>query len=316
MTRSLPCPPVLLTVFRRPDTTARVLDAILDARPRVLYVAADGPRARHQYDDAACAATRALFDDIGDGIEIRRRFRDHNLGCRDAMSDAITWFLDEVGAGVILEDDCLPSPDFFPFCAALLDRYADDPRVAMVTGFNRLGTFAPAGDDDYFFSDGGIWGWATWKRAWQAFDPTLSTWRTPAGRRALRRAMDRGHFRQLAPALDAVALGDVDTWDYQWAYARNLQQALTATPRNNLVENIGFSHPGATHGETSPAHMPKRLSLDQPLRHPRVLRRERAYERAVSALTEPPIKTWLRDRLPEPLFRAARAAQRWRQGSP
>ena len=63
-------------------------------------------------------------------------FREQNLGCKLAVSEAINWFFEHVEAGVILEDDCLPHPMFFPFCAELLERYRDDERVMVISGNN------------------------------------------------------------------------------------------------------------------------------------------------------------------------------------
>ena len=71
--------------------------------------------------------------------------------------------------GIILEDDCLPSADFFRFTTELLDRYADKKSVGLISGSSRL-RGRSVSDSSYDFSaDVRIWGWATWARTWQSF---------------------------------------------------------------------------------------------------------------------------------------------------
>src|SRR5262245_56278428 len=129
--------PVLFLVFNRPDTTARVMEAIRAARPERLYVAADGPRENNAGEaEERCAEVRQLATRVNWPCEVRTLFREHNLGCRKAVSSAITWFFEQEPEGIILEDDCLPSQSFFPFCAELLARFRDDERIMFITGCN------------------------------------------------------------------------------------------------------------------------------------------------------------------------------------
>ncbi len=114
---------VLFLVFNRPDTTAQVFDAIRKARPPRLYVAADGPRANREGEAEKVAKVREIATAVDWPCEVRTLFRDANLGCKRAVSGALDWFFGEEEAGMVLEDDCLPHPDFFRFCDALLERY-------------------------------------------------------------------------------------------------------------------------------------------------------------------------------------------------
>lgn len=166
--------PVLLLLWRRPETTRRLLDAVRAAAPRRLYVACDGPRPG---DEAAVARTRALIDEQVDWpCTVERRFAAHNQGCRDGISGALDWFFAREQAGIVLEDDCVPHPDFFAFCAAMLQRHAGDERVWVVTGDNfQRGQWR--GDAAYYYSRyPHCWGWASWARAWRHFDKTLAFW--------------------------------------------------------------------------------------------------------------------------------------------
>ena len=161
--QSHPIPPVLFLVFNRPDLARRVFARIREARPAHLFIAADGPRPDHPDDVPACRETRLLAAQVDWPCEVKTLFRDANLGCRAAVSSAITWFFEHVEAGIILEDDCLPDLSFFPFCAELLERYRDDERITTISamGYPRAGL---CGRHSYFFS------------GWTASIPPMCPW--------------------------------------------------------------------------------------------------------------------------------------------
>lgn len=169
-----PTPPVLFIIFRRPENTARVFAAIREARPSRLFIAADGPRASHPDDAERCRLAREVVAKVDWPCEVHTRFLDKNLGCGRAVSSAIHWFFENVEEGIILEDDILPEPSFFRYCAVLLERYRDNPRVMNITGYNPL--THGVGDGSYypsrFFH---CWGWATWRRVERLYDYELSS---------------------------------------------------------------------------------------------------------------------------------------------
>ena len=112
--------PVLFLVFNRPDTTIRVFEAIRQGGPRRLYVAADGPRANRAGEADKVAKVRGIVTAVDWPCVVKTLFQENNLGCKQAVSRAITWFFENEESGIILEDDCLPHPDFFRFCDELL----------------------------------------------------------------------------------------------------------------------------------------------------------------------------------------------------
>jgi hypothetical protein len=126
---------VLFLVFNRPETTRQVFEAIRAARPPRLYVASDGARTDRPGEAETVAAVRSsVLDAIDWPCEVHTLLRESNLGCRDAVSGAISWFFDHEEEGIILEDDCLPSPSFFAFCETLLEEYRHDHSIAGITG--------------------------------------------------------------------------------------------------------------------------------------------------------------------------------------
>ena len=127
--------PVLLLTWRRPDTTRQVLDALRPVLPSKLYVASDGPR--NEAEAKAVQATRDLVGELVDWpCQLRTRFRPENQGCQLGVSSAITWFFEQEESGIVLEDDCVPHQDFFPYCCELLERYRHDTRIWCISGDN------------------------------------------------------------------------------------------------------------------------------------------------------------------------------------
>ncbi|MEZ5384398.1 MAG: hypothetical protein R3F13_02660 [Prosthecobacter sp.] len=267
--------PVLFLVHRRPRLTAQVFAAIRQARPSHLLVAADGPE-----DDALCRETRRLVQvGVDWPCNVQTRFSVTQLGCKKAVSQALDWAFCAHKRLIVLEDDCLPEASFFPFCDEMLARYAKDTRVMQVCGSNLAGWQPEA--HSYFFSRfGSIWGWASWRRAWQCFDLNMATW--PQTRQS-------GLLQKLCPQplegawrmelFDAAHAGQIDTWDTQWAYARIMHSGIHIIPERHLVANIGFG-PDATHNADDPLGKLPTVAMPFPLRHPNVVRVDEAADRA------------------------------------
>lgn len=269
---TFPCAPVLLTVFNRPHETREALARLKQVRPGKIFIAADGPRDGQSEDHDLCQEVRRLVaDEIDWPAEVVTDFAPLNLGLRRRMASAISWTLEHEDRVIVLEDDCLADSSFFRFCTELLEYYADDRRVGVITGDN----FQPEGftcEASYYFSRyPHCWGWATWRRAWDLYDDDMSDW--PAIRQS---AWLKELFPQPLQALywkqifDKTYSGEVQSWAYRWTYACWLHEMLTATPARNLVTNIGV---GASASNTRDAEQGKHglaaEALSFPLVHPR-----------------------------------------------
>lgn len=239
---SLRVPAVLLIAFNRPETTRRVFEAIRLAQPDRLFVACDGARPHVAGEQASVDQTRALVRQVDWPCEIYTQFQETNFGCGRGVSSAIGWFLREAGEGIILEDDCLPTPAFFRFSAVMLERYRDDPRVGLIAGSN----MAPHVDlrASYGFSrTSSVWGWATWRRTWDAYELLVAP---IAKDEPWVRHLHPNTLRRLQNTIRRIADGDVHTWDYQLMIQLLRNNQLTAVPGQNLILNIGFDG-GGTH---------------------------------------------------------------------
>lgn len=265
---------VLLLAFNRPDTTLKVFEAIREARPRRLYIAADGPREDRPGEDQLCAEVRRIATAVDWNCKVSTLFQEQNLGCGRAVTQAITWFFDQEEEGIILEDDTLPDATFFCFCDELLARYRNDERIMAICG----GSYFPrylAPSTSYTYSRlFDPWGWATWRRAWNRNDATLSEL-DEVVKSGLIEAMDTKRFafsKNWIDLFQRTKAGEIDTWDYQWTFSILRDAGFVIVPKRNLIFNLGFGD-GATHTTdvTSKLASLQRHALEFPLKHPRHL---------------------------------------------
>ena len=278
--------PVLLLTFNRPDTTVQVLEALRAARPTRLFVASDGPRPHVPTDPERVAATRALIDQMVDWpCCVDYLYSDTNQGCRIGVSSAVSWFFEHVEEGIILEDDCVPHPGFFGYCTELLERYRDDNRIMNIAGDNSVGlTLTDTAASYCFTRQPLIWGWATWRRAWQHYDGDLDGWLSVRSDPARLEQLwqDPIERRWQATNLERlVRTGQPDSWAYRWSFTVALRDGLSITPAVNLIRNVGFG-PEATHTLSSHnprANVPTNSIL--PLHHPQDVTPDRAVERQI-----------------------------------
>jgi len=234
-------PPVLLLIFNRPDHTEQVMEQIREAEPRRLYIGADGPRADHPDDARRCERAREVATRVDWDCEVHTLFRDDNLGTKEAVSSAITWFFEHVESGIILEDDCVPADSFFQFCSYLLDAYRSDDRVVMISGYNPVGAWRTKEQSYHFSNYGGIWGWATWEEEWTAYREAAQVKEPDYIERVLQNVLiEPSQVSQRKQAIEGVLSGRIESWAYQWFWARVLQSKLSVVPSKNLISNIGF----------------------------------------------------------------------------
>jgi len=238
--------PVLLLAFNRPETTTRVFEAIRQARPARLYVAADGPRLARVGEAERCAEVRRLATAVDWPCRVQTLFRAENFGCRRGVSTAIDWFFSQEERGIVLEDDCLPSGSFFRFSEEMLERMKDDPRVFAIQG-NFFGSARPARTSYLYSKMFYMWGWASWADRWRSVNvdsPDLE---------GIRRALDEEDWLGAGYWvrnywLDVVArqaAGKIDSWGNPVLFHCFSRKLYNVTPTRNLVLNIGLG-PSAT----------------------------------------------------------------------
>lgn len=262
--------PVALLTFARPAETARVFDAIRQMRPRTLLVVSDGAREGRPDEAERVAQTRALLDTIDWDCDLRTNFAPTNMGCRRRVSSGLDWVFQQVDRAIILEDDCLPSPAFFQYCAEMLERYQDNPQVMTISGMTYFSGKHRIADSYHFSRYPLIWGWASWARSWRHYDVDMKDWPQQKADGLLRAVIgDRLIELQMEDMFDHVH-GGFDTWDVQLLYASVKRGGLNVIPVTNMILNIGYGE-FATHTTGAPPKDVRRMQLGElsfPLIHP------------------------------------------------
>lgn len=243
--------PVLFIIFNRPNTTEKVFETIRKIKPTKLFIAADGPRIGKRFENEICKKTRTITEKIDWECEVKRLYRPSNLGCGVAVSGAIDWFFKHVDSGIILEDDCLANDDFFRFASQMLKENKDNNKIMHISGDNFMDSQKQRNDVYFLSKYVHVWGWATWKRAWNKYDYDMKDW----GKKNLivkYNTIDGDLWDKLfwLSKFDGVAYKIINTWDYQWIYSVMKDNGSALVPGTNLVSNIGFGT-NSTHTNNS-----------------------------------------------------------------
>ena len=232
--------PVLIIIFNRPDFAKKVYQALSQLKPSKLYVISDGPRTLD--DEKDILLSRNVFNTIAWNCEVKYNYSAINIGLRKLISGGITWAFQNEEKLIILEDDCIPHPDFFRFCEDLLAKYQDDTRIMTINGCNLNPHLSQNNTELFFFSKyANSWGWATWKRAWKLFDNELVGLENKNSSENFAfnlpyryRSALYWHYK-----LSEVKSSKINSWAYRWMFTLWVNNGLAIVPQTNLIQNIG-----------------------------------------------------------------------------
>lgn len=238
--------PILFLIFKRRESAIKAFEPIRSYRPDKLYIAADGPRfsVEGEYDE--CEATRkAIVELIDWPCQVKTLFRDKNLGCTDAVNGGITWFFKHEKYGIINEDDIVLSNDFFKLCELLLPKYENETRVMAISARNHSGKFQQS-NEYCFVNYVNIWGWATWRSAWEKNTQDFEGWKYFKKWKLIKRY---GIFCGLMFIYYYCKCANKNinfgSWDYTWTYHIAKNDGVAIAPKVNLSKNVGIGVAGS-----------------------------------------------------------------------
>lgn len=268
--------PILLIIFNRPNHTRRVLMEILKAGPQDLYICQDGPREGNENDRIKVLEVRDVIEELTSAFKAKHPYftlhtlyQPKNLGCGPSPAAGITWFFENVEQGIVMEDDCLPHPDFFSYCEELLERYKNNPQVQFINSTLYHDRWKCEGS--YGFGRFMVTGaWAAWRRCWAGFDLDLHDLNAKAFRKKVynltknRTEADWWYYKVLDIQRDNEKKS---YWDYQMQISLFRHEAYVINPKVNLISNIGFDAEG-THTWVNNGMGDRAVYPIMPLNHP------------------------------------------------
>jgi hypothetical protein len=263
--------PVVFIIFNRPDKTAVVFEEIRKARPKKLFIVADGPRT--EAERPLTEKTRAIAEQVDWPCEVHKIYSEKNRGCRWNPPLGITEVFKEVERAIIIEDDCVIDQSAFPYFTELLEQYKDDTRVMSIraSNFQHDNPRYNCPESYYFSRITSPWGWASWRRAWQNYDINMTEWPEIKRSKVLSDVFsDAAVVDRMEYVFDQYYAGTITSWDGIWTLAHFVNNGLSIVPKQNLVTNIGFDAAGthAKHANNPGANLP-RYPLEFPLSHPK-----------------------------------------------
>jgi hypothetical protein len=239
--------PIALFVYRRPDLTRRTLDALAEnqlADRSEIIVFSDGPKT----PDAALgvAAVRALVANLIGFSKVHIVAVEANQGLARSIMSGVTRLVEEFGQVIVVEDDLETSPYFLRYMNDALEHYANQSRVAAISGYHP--PMDVALPETFFQCDAECWGWATWQRSWSKFEPDGIKLLSELKRRHLLHFFDQDGTTPYTDMLRGQISGANDSWAVRWRAHVILNDMLSLYPGRSLTRNIGNDGSGTHSG--------------------------------------------------------------------
>lgn len=260
--------PVVLFLYKRPDSTKQLLNLVAGSGTKKVYIFADGPKKptdKSVTDKVAKIVNNFAKDNIS--IKFILNFSPTNKGLKYNIVNGLNSVFAKEQAAIILEDDCIPSPSFFRFTNEMLSKYQSNSRVMSITG-SGVGNHSPY---SYDFSKYQLcWGWATWARSWNYYDGNLSklnsnTWKVSSKKLWHHNSVMYLYWKLM---LFMTKNKQINTWSFQWSFSIMYNLGLTIIPTTNLISNIGFDKQATNTITKSPLSKLKSFEIKFPLSNP------------------------------------------------
>jgi GT2 family glycosyltransferase len=242
------CAPIALFVYNRPDHARLTVEALKKnalAQASDLFIFSDAPKKPEAAETVR--EVREYIKTISGFGAVSIVERDKNWGLADSIIDGVSRLCKEYGRVIVLEDDLITSPRFLEYMNTALEKYAAEERVMQISGY-MFPVEIQTTKEAFFLPVTTSWGWATWQRAWQHFDPAAQGYEALKHDRAKRKSFDLDGAYPYFRMLESQLRGEIDSWAIRWWLSVFSRNGLVLYPRQSLIENIGFDGSG-THGD-------------------------------------------------------------------
>ena len=241
--------PIALFVYNRLDHTEQTVSALkrnLLAEESDLIVFSDA--SKNSNSDEKVKAVRAFIKSITGFKSLTIVERAHNFGLANSIIDGVTNLCNEYGQVIVLEDDLVTSPYFLKYMNNALDYYRDEEQVISIHGY--IYPVKAKLPETFFLRGADCWGWATWKRGWDLFEPDGEKLLAGINAQNIRKEFNYDGSYDLVGMLYSQIKGEVDSWAIRWYASAFVKNKLTLYPGESLVLNIGNDGSGTHCGTT------------------------------------------------------------------
>ena len=273
--------PVMMCTFTRLDSLIKVFEAVRKVKPPRLYLVSDGPRQDHPEDaDKIRKVHEYIESNIDWECEVFKNYSDVNLGCGKRMPTGVSWVFEHEERAIFLEDDCVADTSFFRYAQELLEKYKDNEEIMLISGNNQLAYLNTINDSYGFSKQADIWGWASWRRAWNKYDWDIKSWPDNRNNECWKKYYTLKTRWFFAAQWDLLLRHGYDAWDYQFTYCLGVNNGYCIIPATNLVTNDGFNEVGSTHTQQQPSWMDQTSGqMSFPIKHPESVTWTREYDK-------------------------------------
>lgn len=249
---------VLFLFFKDEQRTITTFSQIAKAKPAKLFLYQDGPRNEDERKSVLHVREKVLSM-IQWKCEVFTLFQEKNYGCDPSEYLAQKWAFSHVNKCIVLEDDDVPSDSFFPFCWELLEKYEKNENIGIICGMNNFVKYPKNSNEDYFFTRGGcIWGWASWKRFIDLWDPTYSWLDNKESLRKIKKHFCSNlRYKKFIKLAKSRRESGIEYYETILGVASILNDALNIVPTKNLICNIGIT--GGVHTQKDINLVPKKI---------------------------------------------------------
>lgn len=243
---------ILIFAYNRPEHLQKTLtalsnNALADQSPVIIYC--DG--LRHAADEKKIFEVHKIAHGARGFKDVQVITRAQNLGLANSIIDGVTQVVSTYGSAIVVEDDLLSSPMFLKYMNQGLQLYKEEEKVCSIHGYSIP---IKASHPTYFLRGGDCWGWATWKRAWDHFEPNGKFLLEELKRKQLSYEFDVLGCYPYIRMLESQISGKNNSWAIRWRASTFLKGMLTLYPTESLIQNFGFDGSG-THCDDEKINM-------------------------------------------------------------
>lgn len=293
--------PVAIFLFKRLDTTVRIIERIAEVKPSKIYLIADAGR-NDEENVMVAKCRKAVEEHITWDCEVIKYYAQENRGVYENIGEGAKWVLEKEECAIFLEDDNLPEVTFFYYCQELLEKYKEEPQILWICGTNYLAKYEPENNSSYMFTRHLLpCGWASWSDKFlKYYDGEMKTFSAVGSKKKLaasyeNKALFRYQFQLFEKTLYKLENDRKRaSWDYQMAYTIRANNLYGISPCNNQIKNIGVDEFSTHGGNSMRKTMTQRFCgmesypLQFPLKHPQKIAYDPKYERIIGKIILPP----------------------------